>query len=376
MTEGNEGLFLIFFIVFCVAAALQLFYYLWYYLAPALYKPAVEVPSEKPVSVIICARNEAENLRNFLPSVLEQDYPSFEVIVVNDCSEDGTDDVLGEFLVKYPELKVSSINKDPRFTHSKKFAQFIGVKAAENEILLFTDADCTPVSKDWIRSMSACFTTGKEFVLGYGGYAREKGLLNSYIRYETLFIALQYLGMAIRSVPYMGVGRNLAWLRQVFFRNKGYGAHNHIASGDDDLFVNANATGNTTAVEFSHRSHTRSVPARTIEGWIKQKQRHLTTAGYYRPLHKVLLVLEPFSRLLFYTFFIVLLSGLHFWPYVLAIFETRLIIQHIVFFLGSRRLNEGGLMPVVMLFDIFAPLINITLYLSTFRNRSAAKAWK
>ena len=159
----------------------------------------------EPVSVIICARNEAENLKNFLPSVLEQDYPDYEVIVVNDCSEDNSYDILGEYLVRYPHLKISTINKDPKFTHNKKFAQFIGIKAAKNDILVFTDADCKPESDQWLAMMSSHFDEKISFVLGYGGYLREKGLLNKYIRYDCMVIAMQYLGMAIRKESHIWV---------------------------------------------------------------------------------------------------------------------------------------------------------------------------
>jgi cellulose synthase/poly-beta-1,6-N-acetylglucosamine synthase-like glycosyltransferase len=375
MMGGNNMFLLTLFVIFCVAAVMQLFYYLWFYLAPVLSENNATGSEDRPVSIIICARNEAENLRKFLPSVLEQDYPSFEVIVVNDCSEDSSDDVLGEMLLKYPHLKISSINKDPKFTHSKKFAQFIGIRAAENELLLFTDADCRPESEQWLRRMSSGFSNGTDFVLGYGGYFKEKGLLNSYIRYDTLFIAMQYLGMALRGVPYMGVGRNLAWRKSVFFINKGFGAHNNLASGDDDLFVNANATGASTRVEFHPEAHTRSVPASSVAQWIKQKQRHLTTAKYYKLRNRMLLIPEPISRVLFYSSFIILICSLYLWPYLLGLFVVRLIIQTVILSLTGRRLNELGNVIPSVIFDLFSPLINISIYLSTFRKRGDTK-WK
>jgi poly-beta-1,6-N-acetyl-D-glucosamine synthase len=365
-----------FFIVFCTVAAVQLYYYLWFYLAPAIFRQPEKSNKLPPVSVIICARNEAENLMNFLPPVLEQDYPEFEVIVVNDCSEDNSDDVLGKFLEKYPNLRISVINRDPKFTHNKKFAQFIGIKAATHDILLFTDADCYPVSSKWISNMVSNFTGGTEFVLGYGGFRKNKGLLSSYIRYDSMFIAMQYLGMAIRGIPYMGVGRNLAYRKDVFFRNRGFGAHNHITSGDDDLFVNSNASSSVTRVEFSHDSHTRSVPATSTGEWVKQKYRHLTTAKFYRLRDRFLLSLEPFSRVLFYTLFIILLSFLFFWPYVLGVFGLRLIVQITVFKLISGKLNEKRILPDSVIFDIFSPLINIALYIGTFRLTGSKAKWK
>jgi len=367
---------MVLFIVFCSAAAVQLFYYLWFYLAPAIFNPAQKSTATPPVTVIICARNEAENLKNFLPYVLEQDYPEFEVIVVNDCSEDMSDDILGKFLLKYPHLRISTIIKDPKFTHNKKFAQFIGIKAATNDILLFTDADCKPEFPEWISHMVSGFTSGTEFVLGYGGYTTEKGLLNGYIRYDCMFIAMQYLGMAIRGIPYMGVGRNLAYRKDVFFRNRGFGAHNHVISGDDDLFVNANAARANTKVEFCHESHTRSVPARTTGEWVKQKHRHLTTAKYYRLRDRFLLTLEPFSRMFFYALFVILISSLYLWPFVLGVFVLRLIVQLTVIDLTRKKLNEKGMLFNSVIFDIFSPLINIALYIGTFRVSESKSRWK
>lgn len=329
-----------------------------------------------PVSIIICARNEAENLRNFLPAVLEQDYPEYEVIVVNDCSEDDSYEVLGKYLTQYPHLRISTVNKDPKFTHNKKFAQFIGIKASKNEILLFTDADCKPESDKWIEGMTSHFDEKTNFVLGYGGYLREDGLLNKYIRCDCMTIAMQYLGMAIRGIPYMGVGRNLAYRRSVFFSNKGFGSHNHVISGDDDLLVNTVATGENTSVEFRTETHTRSVPCSGFNEWILQKKRHLTTAPYYKFRDKILLIAEPLTRILFYTSFILLLCFIFLWPWVLAVFVLRLITQILVFNLVQKKLYEPGLLFYLLIFDIFSPVITSIIFLSNTRSRSAKNQWK
>ena len=376
MTDYKNLILLVIFCIFASAAAIQLFYYLFFYLAVYLKKNGESGRTAQPVSIIICARNEAENLQNFLPSILEQDYPDFEVIVVNDCSDDNSYIILGEFLAKYPHLRISTVNKDPKFTHNKKFAQFIGIKAAKNEILLFTDADCRPESDKWLKTMISHFDEKTSFVLGYGGFNNDKGLLNKYIRYDSFTIALQYLGMAIRMIPYMGVGRNLAYRRSVFFSNKGFGSHNHVVSGDDDLLVNTLATGGNTAVEFSTQAHTRSIPCTEVNKWIIQKKRHLSTAPYYKFRDKLLLTIEPFTRMLFYASFIILLSYTFLWPWVLAVFASRLITQIIVFILNQKKLNEPGLLGYLLFFDIFSPLINSIIYLSNNRSNSGKNKWK
>ena len=374
--QGNQFLYVVF-IAFVITATVQIFYYLWFYLAVSVYRHRAGTDEKIPVSVIICARNEAENLREFLPSILEQNYSDFEVIVVNDCSEDDTYDVLGTFLPKYPHLRISTINKDPHFTHNKKFAQFIGIKAATNEILLFTDSDCQADSENWIEGMTSQFINNEiDFVLGYGGYMKKKGILNKYIRYDTFTIALQYIGMAIRGVPYMGVGRNLAFRKSLFFKKKGFGSHSNVLSGDDDLFVNSNANKSNTRIEFRKKSHTRSMPCSTFKEWVAQKKRHLTTAHFYRLRDKLLLIIEPFSRILFYLTFIILVSLHPLWNPVLIIFGLRIISQIIVFSLGQRRLNEPGITVYSLFFDIFSPLINGILYLSNTGSRSGKNRWK
>ena len=373
--HGNVYLFIIF-IIFLSAAAIQLFYYLFYFLTVYVYKPSDIKTIKHPVSVIICARNEAENLKNFLPAVLEQDYPDYEVIVVNDCSEDNSYVILGNYLMQYPHLKISTVNKDPKFTHNKKFAQFIGIKAAKNDILLFTDADCRPESDKWIEGMTSHFNDEINFVLGYGGYLKEKGLLNKYIRYDSLTIATQYLGMAIHGIPYMGVGRNLAYRRSLFFSNSGYGAHNHLISGDDDLFVNTNATKSNTCVEFRKGTHTRSIPCSGLKEWITQKKRHLTTAPYYKLRDKVLLITESGTRVIFYSGFIVLLSFGFMWPWMLSVFGLRVLTQFIVFYLAQKKLNEPGILTYLLFFDIFSPVINGILFLSNTGSRSGKNRWR
>ena len=224
--------------------------------------------------------------------------------------------------------------------------------------------------------MTSHFNEKISFVLGYGGYFRENGFLNKYIRYDSMIIAMQYLGMALRGFPYMGVGRNLSYRRSVFFENKGYGAYNHIISGDDDLFVNTNASRNNTNVEFRNGTHTRSVPCTGFNEWMTQKKRHMTTAPHYKLRDKLLLITEPVTRVLFFSSLIVLLSFTFLWPYVLSVFGLRLIIQITVFALVQKKLNEPGLLAYSLFFDIFSPLINCIVYLSNILSGQGNNRWK
>lgn len=364
------------FIVFSFFLLIQLFYYLVVFIRVTVCnRKKNSVKTEKvPVSIIICARNEENNLSNFLPHILEQNYPDFEVVVVNDCSLDDTDMVLKRFSQKYKHLKVTTIKQDEKFSHGKKLALTIGIKAAKNDWLLLTDADCKPNSPEWLSSMAQEFHSPNEVVLGYGGYIQEKGFLNRLIRFDAFFIAFQYLSFALIGKPYMGVGRNLAYKKDLFFKNKGFASHASIISGDDDLFVQQVAKKSNTSVVLAKEAHTRSKPQTTFSGWFLQKKRHLTTSSHYKRGVKFLLGLEPFSRFVFWVTGIVLIA-MQFELYItggLVLF--RVLVTSIILKIAMNRLNERKIFLLSLLYDIFSPMLYITLMVAN-RIKKTKNRW-
>lgn len=361
-------------IVFCFSLLIQIFYYLFFFLRIRFFKEKHEPGNTKfPVSVIVCAKNEAFYLKEFLPEILKQDYPDYEVIVVNDGSTDDSEEVLKILKSEFPELYVTTIPSTGKFKHSKKLAVSIGLKAAKNEWVLLIDADCKTVSKNWISLMQEKFDKDASFVLGYGGYIASKGFLNKLIRFDTLFIALQYFTFAMAKVPYMGVGRNLAYRKEIFFSKKGFFRHLHLVSGDDDLFVNDNANGKNVRVSINPDSFTRSVPETSFKSWIYQKKRHLTTGTYYKFKHQLLLGLELMSR---FMFFISLITGL-FFPDILLIiligFLIRYLLQLMILKFASVKFNEKGIYYLGIIFDFILPIINFILHISNIKIRKSKK---
>jgi glycosyltransferase involved in cell wall biosynthesis len=366
---------LILWCVLIISFITQLTYYLVVYRKVVLTRKSPGNPDNDPVSVIICARNEAENLNAHLPIILEQEYPNYEVVVVNDCSSDDTDDVLKHFASLYPHLRVTTIKEDEKFVHGKKLAMTIGIKAAKNEWLLFTDADCMPENRQWISSMQRHFTKDNQVVLGYGGYKTRPGFVNKLIRFDTFFIALQYFGLALCKRPYMGVGRNLAYRKSLFLKNKGFASHSHVISGDDDLFINEAAQGSSTTVELSIDSHTRSNPKTTFAAWKEQKKRHMSTASLYKSSDKYILLFEPLSRVLFVLLCIAIAIISKFWYIPILVFLIRFTIQQIIFSKALKILNEKHILALSAIFDLMMPFINLNLYtLNLFTTKT--NKWK
>ncbi|HYG14694.1 MAG TPA: glycosyltransferase [Bacteroidia bacterium] len=362
-------------VAFGLFALVQLTYILGYFSRLAWYKPRQTAHAAVPVSVIIVAKNEKVNLTHHLPLFFNQSHPEFEVVVVNNASWDGTADLLKELLPLYPNLRVVTIEEQERYPKGKKFALTLGIKAAKYETLLFTDADCVPASPDWITGMQQAYTSKTEVVLGYGAYRKKGGLLNYFIRFETFYTALQYLSFALAGKPYMGVGRNLSYKKSTFFAVKGFASHNHIISGDDDLFVNEVAKPGNTEICIEPSVFTISEPKNTLGEWIKQKRRHLHTGKRYKGSNKFMLASLNLSHILFYGTGITLLAFFYLPAVVGIVFGVRLLAQHLVYFNAMKKLKENNLFYGILLLDILYPLYYLLIGLNTLFTRQKKGVW-
>ncbi|MDT0648739.1 glycosyltransferase [Autumnicola edwardsiae] len=345
-------------ITFLLIAAVNLTYFISYF-SFASSKYVAPSPSETSVSVIICCKNEAQNLNSFLPSILEQDHPNFEVILINDASLDETLEVMEKFKEIDPRIKIVDVKNNEAFWANKKYALTLGIKRAKYAHLLFTDADCAPQSKSWVSEMCRNLQQEKTIVLGYGGYVKNKSsFLNKLIRFETLLTAIQYFSYAKMGSPYMGVGRNLAYTSTLFFEQNGFANHLHLRSGDDDLFVNEAATKTNTAICDYPSAITRSVPKNSLKDWIKQKRRHVSTAKAYKKKHQFLLSLFYFSQVLFWILPVAILFTEN-WQILATIFSTVLLVKAILYYKSAAKLDEKDvvwLFPILELFLVFAQL--------------------
>jgi glycosyltransferase involved in cell wall biosynthesis len=286
-------------ILFFVVIFIQFVYWVFIF-ARLIWHQNEDSNIAKPgVSIIIAAWNEMINLQELIPLLEKQNYPDFEIIIADDRSFDGTYDML--WIEKpYPKTKIVRIESTPPHFTSKKYAVTMGMKKATKELALLTDADCRPTSENWLSEMVAQYGGQKQIVLGFSPYYQYAGWLNAFIRFETFHTAVQYFSLAKIGLPFMGVGRNLMYNRDLFWHSNGFASHHGVLGGDDDLFINENANDHNTAICLSEESMVYSEPKRTMEEWITQKRRHLSVGKFYKMKDKIILGLYSTTHILSY----------------------------------------------------------------------------
>ena len=365
--------FFIFIIYFSTFILLNVYY--WFlFLRFVLFKEKTGLIEKQGLSVVLCARNEYLDLKENLPSILEQDYPDFEVIVVNYSSDDDSSILLMNMADQYPNLKSIEIKENLNFFSGKKFPLSIGIKSAKNDLIIVTNANCRPLSRKWLSLMASDFSGSTEVVLGYGPYQKQNGFVNKLIRYETVQKTIQYFSYTLAGIPYMGIGRNMAYRKSLFFRNKGFISHYQLNSGDDDLYINKVATKLNTKIIADPDSFLISEPKNSLRGWMDEKKKQILTPWYYHFKHQLLLGTYHFSVVFFYLTFILLLILNFNITLVLLLFSIRLAIQMIIFYRCMIRLREKELIWFLPAFEIFLLFINFALFISSLFSK--ANKWK
>jgi cellulose synthase/poly-beta-1,6-N-acetylglucosamine synthase-like glycosyltransferase len=305
--------------------------------------PANKKGNQTEVLVTICARNEASNLQRFLPAVLKQSFKQFKVIVIDDHSDDDTTDILRELKGEYKNL----IIKKNEVHQGKKRSIHQTLVNEKTPIVLFTDGDCEVSSEKWISLMTNDFSENIEIVLGYGPFFKRPGYINKFARYECVMTATQYLSFALSGIPYMGVGRNLAYKKSLFDQQNGFLSHLDILSGDDDLFINQAANATNTTIQLDPGSFVYSEAPGSIMDFLRQKRRHISTSVSYKLMHQVLLSIFAISQIGFYVSLPFL--GIQAICFLLLI---RMIIIIPIAKQILKRLHERDLLFVYPVFDI------------------------
>jgi glycosyltransferase involved in cell wall biosynthesis len=360
------------FYLFCLTGFVHVLYILTIFIRFAFYRRKEKAVLNTPVSVIICCRNEEENLLNNLQTIAEQDYPNFEIIIVNHMSTDGTADVVRAFQMHYPNIRTINVQRSNHLRQGKKFPLSIGIKAAKNPILVLTDADCKPTSLHWLTNITRNYHNNTEIVLGYGPMTKTKGLLNWFLRFETTYIAVQYFSYALAKIPYMSVGRNFSYTKEIFDKNKGFKAHYSILSGDDDLFLQQAATRKNVSIEIDESTWCYSDAKETWSDWSIQKKRHYTTTPKYTFIKKLLLGIYTLSWFFTLLLFVILLLDIEYSGISIVIFSSILTLKWIVF---ARCFNQLHAIKMAILFP-FVELVYMMITPFIYFGQTKKQKWK
>lgn len=314
--------------IFYLAVWIQIFYYGILFMRIHFSRQTTKIDNNPHllVSVIICAHNEAENLKKYLPAILNQKYSNFEVLVVNDGSTDATAQVLADFQSKYSILKIITIRPEEKIHLGKKYALDLGIQQAKNPYLLLTDADCQVVSENWISKMMQYFNSETEMILGIAPYHSKETFLSKMVNYETTMTMVQYISYALWGMPYMGVGRNLAYTKNLYEKVGGIKGHLDIISGDDDLFVQSATKYTRVAICMEKETFMYSEAPENFKNWWNQKTRHYSTGGYYPWWQKLLLGGFIITKWIVYMFFMLLIVTKPIqWSYIFALISYLLV---------------------------------------------------
>jgi len=355
-------------VVFASVVLFQLLYYFFIFSKFSFHQQKlIEQCEQPPVSIVITAKNEAHQLLNTLPQLLNQEYPLFEVVVVNDNSNDETLQVILDFQNRFNNLKIVNLESSVTTIKGKKFPLSLGIKEATYEHILLTDADCIPASNQWIKLMAGHFNNAIKIVLGFNTIRRRTGLINGLIRFDKLHQAIQFFSYCLVNKPFGSVGQNLAYTKSIFFNNNGFASHNHLQFGDDDLFVNKVANGNNCAVEYNKEAHTTARTGSSFNNWLLLRIIRSKTRKYY---HSGKLLLN-FYNILMTVFYITLGCALYFtmnnflyFVMTLGILLIKFIAQYICFGFAAVKLNDKRLIPHILLFDFIFSALNPVIYIA------------
>lgn len=311
-----------------ISGAVNLFFWVYIFSKLSAYQQKNELIPDGHRQIVLVVRNELHNLKKNLIPILNQEGKPFDLLVIDDGSADGTFEWLQDIQNSFPDLIVKRFSAH----QGKKMALHQSRFELNAEYLLFTDGDCACVSTQWLKRMMTCFREGKEIVLGYAPLNSNNNFISVFARYETFLAALQYLSYALAGIPYMGVGRNLAYHSALIPKNDGFPRHLDLLSGDDDLFVNALAHKRNVSIQIHPDSFMYSDPPRTLRAFLRQKSRHISTSVRYRTIHQILLGLFSGTHILFYCFlfFVDPMAGLGIWAFrilVILLFNHRAFVK-------------------------------------------------
>lgn len=365
----------IIFYVFIAVVVIQLVYYLVIFGKFAFAQAQEITPKKVPVSVIVCAKNDAEKVKNLVPVLAEQDYPDFEIVLIDNASSDETLDIFEEFEKQYSNIRLVKVENNEAFWGNKKYALTLGIKAAKKDYLLFIDANCYPTSNEWITAMTSRFTTNRTIVLGYGAYEKVKNsFVNKIIRFDNMLTATQYFSWAKIGKPFSGDGRNLAYKKEEFFKVNGYIEHMNIRLGEDSLFLNQAATKSNTTICYAPESFTYTEAKKSFSSWRKQKRKQVFTTKFFSPFDKFQLRFFFLTQLSFFALMAVLFALQYNWMFMVPVVAVRYLGSWLTLGYSAAKLKEKDTVYWYPVIEIILTFTQLNVFFTNLFSKPAH--WK
>jgi len=358
--------------IFIISLLVQLIYFWVVFGKLAFYKKKQTLKAQPPVTVVITAHNQYNDLRQNLPYLLEQDYPEFEIMVVNDNSDDGSGELLTDLSRQYSNLSIVELKQSLNWFSGRKFPLSLGIKSARYDLLILTDTICRPVSKRWIKEIVAIHTPETDIALGYSTFDT-KSKINLWFRFSAFYDGLFYLSMALAGKPFKGIGKNLSYTKQLFYNHKGFSSHYKINLGDDEIFINQTANKRNTNIQISQHSKVAVVKSMSFSNWVKSERTRIFIRRFFKTGSRFLISLYHSTAFLFFATFASLLLLKFNWMMVLPLFGLRLISQYIIFGLAAKKLTEKGLLLFSPLLEVFLVFFDFLIWFAMIFSRK--KKW-
>lgn len=351
---------------FLAVTSIQLIYYVFIFVRVWFVKVSEKKPSPA-VSLILSSKNQKKLLEKNLLHFINQDYPDFEIIVVNNASWDGTDEYLEQQELLYPNLKVvsNSYQENDRFSKGNKFAITLAVKAAANDLLLFADADCVPSSKKWLLEMVSHFSAEQKIVLANVKPFKRNGLFNVFLRFEAVYESLLRIGATKVGLPLLANRRNIAYHRNLFFSVNGFLSHLNMSSGEAELFVDEVRTSSNSTISLSKDTLVEYESRLSFSNWFSEKRAFFHVSKKLSTLPKFFLAAHYLSMLLFYTLSIQLIMFSTSLELVLGLILIRLLMQYIVYWKLMEIMNERRLLLLLPFYEFVLMIVHGIVYIST-----------
>ncbi len=342
--------------LFAAALLVQLFYLIL--IAKFIFGKRKRTGSENQpsVSIIVTSRNYLSHLEDLIPALLEQDYPDFEVVVVDDCSSDGTEWYLKELKMRYANLKTTQIIQETDFPNA--LAITVGIRAASKEWLIFLTPLCRVSGSDWLKSYAQQFTPKKDAIVGYVNYSKAKGSSKRTFRYENFYSFLLF-GTARALGLQMPISENnMAYRRETFLQMKGFAAVLDSPFSENELFLNKIAGRKNSAFQFNPSSSVHYIGEADWIDAVNFKKKQLLIKRKFSFGQRFFLSFNAFSRLVIDVLVIVLaiLSPWRFW--VAGAWTFVLILETIWLAVATKRLGERNMLPGLLFYNAMSPFIN------------------